>query len=169
MGFTKKLIEKYPLKAFWTALPPKFNAESLSLVHSLPKAWAYLKIEYAKFSLDLAPPIRHNVSDAKFGNDKVMSKKTTSIKRFSKIWQQKRKQLRRKRRSSKYRATSKTIRRIIITSKKPLNTRFPAAAYLLDIEMSGGIRPSIIRASGVAEGGKDLLCASLLLATSKPR
>jgi len=29
-----------------------------------------------------------------------------------------------------------------------------SGSLLLDIEMSGGIRPSIIRASGVAEGGK---------------
>ena len=77
LKITKKLIEKYPLKAFWTALPPKFDAESLTWYIS-PQGWAYLKIEYAKFSLDLPPPIRHNVPDAKFGNDKVISKKTVS-------------------------------------------------------------------------------------------
>ena len=65
MGFTKKLINKYPLKAFWVALPPKFNAESLAWYIS-PQGWAYLEIEYAKFSLDLAPPIRHNIPNAKF-------------------------------------------------------------------------------------------------------
>ena len=81
MGFTKKLIEKYPLKAFWAALPLKFNAESLAW-YIAPQGWAYLKIEYAKFSLDLAPPIRHNVSDAKLGSDKVVSKKSTSIRDF---------------------------------------------------------------------------------------
>ena len=64
MGLTKKLIDRYPLRAFWAALPPKFSAESLGL--------------------DLAPPVRHNVSDAKFGEDKVMSKKTTNIKDFIK-------------------------------------------------------------------------------------
>ena len=74
MGFTKKLINKYPLKAFWVALPPKFNAESLAWYIS-PQGWAYLKIEYAKFSLDLAPPIRHNIPNAKFGSDKTLSKK----------------------------------------------------------------------------------------------
>ena len=81
MGFTKKLIDKYPLKAFWAALPLKFNAESLAW-YIAPQGWAYLKIEYAKFSLDLAPPIRHNVSDAKFGDDKTVSKKTTTLKDF---------------------------------------------------------------------------------------
>ena len=81
MGFAKKLIAKYPLKAFWVALPPKFDADSLTW-YVCPQGWAYLKIEYAKFSLDLAPPIRHNVSDAKFGNDKVVPKKTTSIRDF---------------------------------------------------------------------------------------
>ena len=81
MGFTKKLIDKYPLKAFWVALPLKFNAESLAW-YIAPQGWAYLKIEYAKFSLDLAPPIRHNIPNAKFGSDKTLSKKTTNIKDF---------------------------------------------------------------------------------------
>jgi len=83
MGLTKKLIDRYPLRAFWAALPPKFSAESLSWYVS-PQGLAYLKVEYAKFGLDLAPPVRHNVSDAKFGEDKVMSKKTTNIKDFIK-------------------------------------------------------------------------------------
>ena len=83
MGFTKKLIDKYPLQAFWVALPLKFNAESLAW-YIAPQGWAYLKIEYAKFSLDLIPPIRHNVSDAKFGSDKTVSKKTTTLKDFLK-------------------------------------------------------------------------------------
>ena len=83
MGFTKKLIDKYPLKAFWVALPPKFNAESLAWYIS-PQGWAYLKIEYAKFSLDFPPPIRHNIPNAKFGNDKIISTKTVSIKDFLK-------------------------------------------------------------------------------------
>ena len=83
MGFTKKLITKYPLKAFWAALPIKFNAESLAWYIS-PQGWAYLKVEYAKFSLDLVPPVRHNVPDVKFGEDKVMSKSSTSIKDFIK-------------------------------------------------------------------------------------
>ena len=83
MGLTKKLIDRYPLRAFWAALPPKFSAESLSWYVS-PQGLAYLKVEYAKFGLDLTPPVRHNVSDAKFGEDKVMSKKTTNIKDFIK-------------------------------------------------------------------------------------
>ncbi|HIB42874.1 MAG TPA: hypothetical protein EYO37_02675 [Nitrospina sp.] len=83
MGLTKKLIDRYPLRAFWAALPPKFSAESLSWYIS-PQGLAYLKVEYAKFGLDLTPPVRHNVSDAKFGEDKVMSKKTTNIKDFIK-------------------------------------------------------------------------------------
>ena len=81
MGFTKKLIDKYPLKAFWVALPPKFDAESLTW-YVAPQGRAYLKIEYAKFGLDLGPPTRHNISNTKLGEDKVMSKKTTSIKDF---------------------------------------------------------------------------------------
>jgi len=81
MGFTKKLIDKYPLRAFWAALPLKFNAESLAW-YIAPQGWAYLKIEYAKFSLDLAPPVRHNVADVKVGEDKRVSKKPTSIKDF---------------------------------------------------------------------------------------
>jgi len=83
MGFTKKLINKYPLKAFWVALPLKFNAESLAW-YVAPQGWAYLKIEYAKFSLDLAPPVRHNVPDVKVGNDRIVSKKSISLKDFLK-------------------------------------------------------------------------------------
>ena len=83
MGFAKRLIEKYPLKAFWIALSPKFDADSLTW-YVAPQGLAYLKIEYAKFCLDLAPLIRHNVSNAKFGEDKVMSQKTTNIKDFLK-------------------------------------------------------------------------------------
>ena len=83
MGLTKKLIDRYPLRAFWAAFPPKFSAESLSWYVS-PQGLAYLKVEYAKFGLDLSPPVRHNVSDAKFGEDRVMSKKTTNIKDFIK-------------------------------------------------------------------------------------
>ena len=83
MGFTKKLIIKYPLKAFWVALPLKFNAESLAW-YVAPQGWAYLKIEYAKFSLDLAPPVRHNVPDVKVGNDRIVSKKSISLKDFLK-------------------------------------------------------------------------------------
>ena len=79
--FTKKLIEKYPSRAFWAALPPKFDADSLAW-YIAPQGWEYLKVEYAKFGLDLPPPIRHNVSDVKIGDDKVMSKKTTNIKDF---------------------------------------------------------------------------------------
>ena len=83
MGFTKKLIDKYPSKAFWVALPLKFNAESLAW-YIAPQGWAYLKIEHAKFCLDLLPPVRHNVPDVKVGEDKAMSKKSTSIKDFLK-------------------------------------------------------------------------------------
>ena len=83
MGFTKKLINKYPLKAFWVALPLKFNAESLAW-YVAPQGWAYLKIEYAKFSLDLAPPVRHNVPAVKVGNDRIVSKKSISLKDFLK-------------------------------------------------------------------------------------
>ena len=88
MGFTKKLINKYPLKAFWVALPLKFNAESLAW-YVAPQGWAYLKIEYAKFSLDLAPPVRHNVPDVKVGNDRIVSKKSISLKDFLKYGRKK--------------------------------------------------------------------------------
>jgi len=83
MGFAKKLIGKYPLKPFWVSLSPKFDADSLTW-YVAPQGLAYLKIEYAKFRLDLVPPVRHNVSDAKFGEDKAVSAKTTTIKDFLK-------------------------------------------------------------------------------------
>ena len=83
MGFSKKLITKYPLEAFWKALPLKFAADSLSWYVS-SQGWAYLKIEYAKFSLDLKPLTRHNVSDAKLGSDKTLTCKTRALKDFLK-------------------------------------------------------------------------------------
>ena len=83
MGITKKLIQKYPLEIFWKALPPKFSAESLSWYVS-PHGLAYLKVEHAKFSLDLKPRKRHNVPDVKLGDDRVISKDTTTIKDFLK-------------------------------------------------------------------------------------
>ena len=59
----------------------KFDADSLAW-YIAPQGWAYLKVEYAKFGLDLAPRIRHNIPDVKVGDDKAMSKKTTNIKDF---------------------------------------------------------------------------------------
>lgn len=81
MGFTKKLITKYPLELFWKALRPKFIAESLAWYIS-PQGWAYLKVEYAKFCLDLPAPVRHNTSDTKLGEDKTISKKSSTIRDF---------------------------------------------------------------------------------------
>ena len=43
-----------------------------------------------------------------------------------------------------------------------------SGSLLLDIEMGGGIRPSVIRASGVVEGGKTS-CALSLVEISKKR
>ena len=83
MGFTKKLIEKYPLELFWRALPLKFLAESLAWYIS-PQGWAYLKIEYAKFCLDLKPRKRHNVEEAKVGEDKTLTTKSISLRDFLK-------------------------------------------------------------------------------------
>ena len=81
MGFTKRLITKYPLSAFWRALPPKFEAESLSWYIS-PHGWAYLKVEYAKFCLDLKPRKTHNMADEQLGSDKKVSKPIRTIKDF---------------------------------------------------------------------------------------
>jgi|TARA_R100000005_G_C4878711_1_gene131433 hypothetical protein len=88
MGFTKKLIEKYPLEAFWKALPLKFSAESLAWYIS-PQGWAYLKVEFAKFSMDIKPTETHNTSDSKFGEDKIISKTTRTIEDFLKYGSEK--------------------------------------------------------------------------------
>ena len=81
MKFTKILIEKYPLKGFWQALPLKFDMESLSFFIS-PQGTAYLKIEYAKFCLDLKPQNKYDLSDVKQGEDKNLKRKPRTIKDF---------------------------------------------------------------------------------------
>jgi len=86
--FTKRLIEKYPLEIFWRSLPPKFSTETLAWYTS-KQGWAYLKLEYAKFSLDLRPRKLHNVSDTKFGDDRIILQKTTTIEDFLKYGSQK--------------------------------------------------------------------------------
>ena len=83
MGFTKKLIEKYPLEAFWKALPLKFSAESLAWYIS-PQGWTYLKVEYAKFSLDLKAPPKYDLKDVKQGKDKKVPRKLKSLIDFIK-------------------------------------------------------------------------------------
>ena len=87
MRFTKKLIKKYPLEIFWRSLPTRYREVEGIFTETL--AWyvsdqglAYLQIQYKKFCLDIKPPTRHNISDVKFGDDKIISKKSTSIKDF---------------------------------------------------------------------------------------
>ena len=83
MKFTKQLIEKYPLKLFWEALPLKFDMDSLSFFIS-GQGQAYLKIEYAKFCLDLKPPKKYDLSDTKYGEEKKLIKKIRTVKDFIK-------------------------------------------------------------------------------------
>ena len=83
MKVTKTLIEKYPLEIFWKALPLKFAMESLVWFIS-PQGLAYLKLEFAKFSLDLPPRVRYDVSDIKLGEDKKISLNTKTLKDFIK-------------------------------------------------------------------------------------
>jgi hypothetical protein len=83
MKVTKTLIEKYPLEVFWRALPMKFAMESLVWFIS-PQGLAYLKLEFAKFSLDLPDRAQYDVSDIKLGEDKKLSLSTKTIKDFIK-------------------------------------------------------------------------------------
>tara|TARA_Y100000361_G_scaffold71750_1_gene63543 strand:- start:18 stop:401 length:384 start_codon:yes stop_codon:yes gene_type:complete len=83
MKITKTLIEKYPLEVFWRALPLKFAMESLVWFISA-QGLAYLKLEFAKFSLDLPAPKRYDVPDVKLGEDKKISLNTKTIKDFIK-------------------------------------------------------------------------------------
>ena len=83
MKITKTLIEKYPLEIFWKAVPVKFAMDSLTWFIS-PGGWAYLKLEYAKFSLDLKPHVKHSVCDTKIGNDKKVSTSSKTIEDFLK-------------------------------------------------------------------------------------
>tara|TARA_R110002020_G_scaffold19821_6_gene68032 strand:+ start:15621 stop:16004 length:384 start_codon:yes stop_codon:yes gene_type:complete len=81
MKFTKDLIQKYPLKPFWQALPLKFDMDSLTWFIS-PQGQAYLKIEYSKFCLDLKAPKKYDLADVKQGEDKKVQAKTKTIKDF---------------------------------------------------------------------------------------
>ena len=83
MKFAKQLIEKYPLKPFLEALPLKFAMDSLSFFIS-PQGQAYLKIEYAKFCLDLKPPTKYDLTDAKQGKDRKLQVRTRTVKDFIK-------------------------------------------------------------------------------------
>ncbi len=83
MKFTKDLIEKYPLKPFWEALPLKFEAESLAWFIG-PQGKTYLEIEYAKFTLDLKPPTTYDLADEKQGEDKPIKKTLKTVKDFIK-------------------------------------------------------------------------------------
>ena len=83
MKFTKDLIKIYPLKLFWQALPLKFEMESLAWFIS-PQGKAFLKIEYAKFCLDLKAPKKYDLADIKQGEDKPVSKKVRTVKDFIK-------------------------------------------------------------------------------------
>ena len=81
MKVTKTLIEKYPLEVFWRALPMKFAMESLVWFIS-PQGLAYLKLEFAKFSLDLTPQTSHNISAVKFGSDKNLKRRPKTLRDF---------------------------------------------------------------------------------------
>tara|TARA_B100000287_G_C20260143_1_gene633656 strand:- start:198 stop:578 length:381 start_codon:yes stop_codon:yes gene_type:complete len=83
MKFTKDLIKKYPLKAFWKALPLKFDMDSLAWFIG-PQGKTYLEIEFAKFSLDLKPPKQYDIGDASHGEDKKITRKIRTLKDFIK-------------------------------------------------------------------------------------
>ena len=83
MKFTKDLIKKYPLKAFWQALPPKFDTDSLAWFIGA-QGKTYLEIEYAKFKLDLKTPPRYDLNDTKQDEDKKVERKLRSVTDFIK-------------------------------------------------------------------------------------
>tara|TARA_R110002012_G_scaffold317805_1_gene534910 strand:+ start:1191 stop:1676 length:486 start_codon:yes stop_codon:yes gene_type:complete len=81
MGLAKKMIEIYSLEIFWRALPPAFLTETLAWYLS-PAGKEYLKVEFAKFSLDLRPPPTHNIAAVKFGEDKIFRAKPKTLRDF---------------------------------------------------------------------------------------
>lgn len=83
MKFSNKLIEKYPLQAFWKSLPPKFDMNSLSWFLG-EQGKTYLRVEYAKFSLDLKAPPKYDLKDVKQGKDKKVPRKLKSLIDFIK-------------------------------------------------------------------------------------
>ena len=83
MKFSKDLITKYPLKAFWQSLPPKFDMDSLAWFLG-EQGKTYLRVEYAKFSLDLKAPPKYDLKDVKQGKDKKVPRKLKSLIDFIK-------------------------------------------------------------------------------------
>lgn len=83
LKFVQKLIDIYSLEIFWRALPVPFLADSLAW-YLAPNGREYLKVEFAKFSLDLEAPTRHNISAVKFGEDKAIKIKPKTLRDFLK-------------------------------------------------------------------------------------
>ena len=81
LKFAQKLIDIYSLEVFWRALPIPFLVDSLGW-YLAPKGREYLKIEFAKFSLDLTPPPSHNIAAVKFGEDKSFQPKPKTLRDF---------------------------------------------------------------------------------------
>ena len=81
MKFAKDLTKKYPLKAFWKAIPLKFDMDSLCFFIGA-QGKAYLKIEYAKFCLDLKAPKKYDLSNTKYGEEKILTKNIRTVKDF---------------------------------------------------------------------------------------
>ena len=81
LSFTKKLIDLYGLEVFWRSCPPAFPTETLAWYLS-PAGKEYLRIEFAKFSLDLVPPPYHNIAAVKFGEDKTFKRKPGTLRDF---------------------------------------------------------------------------------------
>ena len=81
LKFVERLIKLYNLEVFWRALPVPFLADSLGW-YLAPSGREYLKIEFAKFSLDLTPHTSHNISAVKFGEDKTIKRKPKTLRDF---------------------------------------------------------------------------------------
>jgi len=81
LKFVEQLIKLYSLEVFWRALPVPFLVDSLGW-YLAPRGREYLRIEFAKFSLDLTPQTSHNISAVKFGDDKKLKRKPKTLRDF---------------------------------------------------------------------------------------
>ena len=74
LGTTKRLFSKYPDKKFWFRMQPPFLMESLVWFFT-KDGLDYLRKEHLKYKLDLPPKPSYNLSSAKIGESKKMTKK----------------------------------------------------------------------------------------------
>ena len=84
MGVAKKLFEKIKSEKFWIACHLPFRLNSLAWLLS-EDGVEYLNLEIKRLKLNLPKPVKYDINDEKFGEDKEIKKqKATTVMDFLK-------------------------------------------------------------------------------------